>query len=210
MMARAAKRTIAPFHRRGDARDGLRSMLPNTSNKHIAKIALRKDSCPNGPKNQKSSAVPARAIRFVASNSIKTKWPTRSITKVPRQRIANHQPNRWFAERPVVWRRVRQRSATWLIRPMTINVVATANSPSSNLAFLRHPTEKPTAITAVVSNNPRILNWNRCVDVLASIDLILAHIAKLHNRPTRRTERSIVPPGRHVLVVGGIRSIKTG
>jgi hypothetical protein len=33
------------------------------------------------------------------------------------------------------------------------------------------------------------------VDVLASIDLILAHIAKLHNRPTRRTERSLSRPG---------------
>jgi hypothetical protein len=63
--------------------------------------------------------------------------------------------------------------------PTTIHVVAAANSPSSNREFLSLAIERPTAIAAVVSNNPLILNWNRRLGVSGLSIAASASVGKL-------------------------------
>ena len=89
----------------------------------------------------------------------------------PRERMANHQPDCWSGERPLVRRKALQRSRIWLTRPITIHVVAKANSPSSNRAFSRHPIDKPSAIVAVINSRPRRLNWNHRLGVLLAVSI---------------------------------------
>ena len=168
MMAKAAKRLIAVFHHRGGRRVVLPSTPPKTNNKHTAKIAFRNDSCPTRPK---SSSMLTRATRCVANSSIKRKWPTRSTTSALARewqttiRFAGPAKGRSCDEtRP-------KDLASRLTRPMTIQVVAKANNPSSNRDLSRHPIDKPTAIVAVITSRPRRLNWNHRLGVLLAVSI---------------------------------------